>query len=97
MAIRPGIGPVEAETGVECTAQVQRERPVSDLQFRALSFRGTSWAGASGPEGYASQQSGSFLAGPVPGYPSANARAPQNVSARSVRSVTRNGPSILRS
>lgn len=45
------------------------ERPVSDLQFRRLSFRTTSWLGPSGPEGYASQQSGSFLAGPVANYP----------------------------
>ena len=45
------------------------DRPVRDLQFRRLSFRGTSWLGPSGPDGYASQQSGSFLAGPVPGYP----------------------------
>ena len=45
------------------------DRPVSDLQFRRLSFRNTSWLGASGPEGYASQQSGSFLAGSVPQYP----------------------------
>jgi hypothetical protein len=45
------------------------DRPVSDLQFRRLSFRGTSWLGPSGPEGYASQQSGSFLAGPIPQYP----------------------------
>ena len=46
------------------------DQPVRDLQFRRLSFRGTSWLGPSGPEGYASQQSGSFLAGQVPGYPS---------------------------
>jgi hypothetical protein len=45
------------------------DRPVSDLQFRRLSFRTTSWLGPSGPEGYASQQSGSFLAGPVLNYP----------------------------
>jgi hypothetical protein len=45
------------------------DRPVSDLQFRRLSFRSTSWLGPSGPEGYASQQSGSFLAGAVPEYP----------------------------
>jgi len=43
--------------------------PVMDLQFRGLTFRGTSWLGPSGPEGYASQQSGSFLAGQVPNYP----------------------------
>ena len=35
--------------------------PVRDLEFRRLSFRGTSWLVPSGPEGYASQQSGSFL------------------------------------
>jgi hypothetical protein len=45
------------------------DSPVSDLQFRRLTFRGTSWLGPSGPEGYASQQSGSFLAGAVPQYP----------------------------
>ena len=45
------------------------DRPVSDLQFRRLSFRSTSWLGPSGPEGYASQQSGSYLAGAVPHYP----------------------------
>jgi hypothetical protein len=45
------------------------DRPIADLQFRRLSLRSTSWLGPSGPDGYASQQSGSFLAGPVPGYP----------------------------
>ena len=45
------------------------DRPVTDLQFRRLSFQSTSWLGPSGAEGYASQQSGSFLAGPVPRYP----------------------------
>ncbi|MFL5239823.1 MAG: right-handed parallel beta-helix repeat-containing protein [Rhizomicrobium sp.] len=45
------------------------DHPVSDLQFRRLSFQSTSWLGPSGPDGYASQQSGSFLAGQVPGYP----------------------------
>ena len=45
------------------------DRPVKDLQFRRLSFRNTSWLAPSGPEGYASQQSGSFLAGSVPRYP----------------------------
>jgi hypothetical protein len=45
------------------------DRPVRDLQFRGLSFRHTSWLLPNGPEGYASQQSGSFLAGEVPSYP----------------------------
>jgi hypothetical protein len=44
-------------------------QPVKDLQFRRLSFRNTSWLGPSSPEGYASQQSGSFLAGDVPNTP----------------------------
>ncbi|MBW8745013.1 MAG: right-handed parallel beta-helix repeat-containing protein [Sphingomonas sp.] len=43
--------------------------PVKDLEFRGLSFRHTSWLLPSGPEGYASQQSGSFLAGEWAGYP----------------------------
>ncbi|WP_084583225.1 pectate lyase [Sphingomonas azotifigens] len=43
--------------------------PVRDLQFRGLSFRHTSWLQPSGPEGYASQQSGSFLMGEWAGYP----------------------------
>jgi len=42
---------------------------IKDLQFRGLSFRHTSWLLPSGPEGYASQQSGSFLAGEWAGYP----------------------------
>jgi hypothetical protein len=45
------------------------ERPVRDLQFRRLSFRHTSWLQPSGPEGYASQQSGSYLAGELARYP----------------------------
>ncbi|WP_255586600.1 right-handed parallel beta-helix repeat-containing protein [Hephaestia mangrovi] len=43
--------------------------PIKDLQFRGLSFRDTSWLLPSGPEGYASQQSGSFLAGNWADYP----------------------------
>jgi len=45
------------------------ERPVSDLQFRGLSFQHTSWLEPSGPGGYPSQQSGAFIAGEVPNYP----------------------------
>ena len=45
------------------------EEPVKDLQFRGLSFRHTSWLLPSGPQGYASQQSGSFLIGDWAGYP----------------------------
>lgn len=43
--------------------------PVSDLEFRGLSFRHTSWLLPSGPQGYASQQSGSFLTGEWADYP----------------------------
>ncbi len=45
------------------------DRPVRDLQFRRLAFQHSSWLQPSGPEGYASQQSGSYLAGALPGYP----------------------------
>ncbi len=44
-------------------------RPVQDLQFSGISFQHTSWLAPSGPEGYASQQSGAFLAGETPNYP----------------------------
>lgn len=45
------------------------EQPVKDLQFRGLAFQHTSWLQPSGSGGYASQQSGSYLAGEVPDYP----------------------------
>lgn len=45
------------------------ERPIQDLQFSGVSFQHTSWLGPSSPEGYASQQSGSFLSGEIPNYP----------------------------
>jgi len=43
--------------------------PVRDLAFVGLSFQHTSWLAPSGPDGYASQQSGAFLSGRVPDYP----------------------------
>jgi hypothetical protein len=46
-----------------------RGRSVHDLQFSGISFRHTSWLGPSGPQGYASQQSGAFLADETPNYP----------------------------
>ena len=45
-------------------------QPVRDLQFVGISFQHTSWLGPSSAEGYASQQSGAFLSGEVPAYPS---------------------------
>lgn len=43
--------------------------PVQNLTFRGIRFSYTSWTGPSGDEGYASQQSGSFLAGTAEAYP----------------------------
>ncbi|MCW2393474.1 hypothetical protein M2336_002040 [Sphingobium sp. B1D7B] len=45
------------------------EAPVSDILFEGLAFRHTSWRGPSSAEGYASQQSGSYLAGDIANYP----------------------------
>ncbi len=45
------------------------DEPVSDLRFSGLAFRHSGWRGPSGPGGYASQQSGAYLAGEIPGYP----------------------------
>lgn len=45
------------------------ERPVKDLSFTGLSFQHTSWLAPSSAEGYASQQSGAYLGGEMPGYP----------------------------
>ncbi|HTM82925.1 right-handed parallel beta-helix repeat-containing protein [Asticcacaulis sp.] len=45
------------------------ERPIVDLEFTGLSFQHTSWLQPSGAEGYASQQSGAYLAGDMPNYP----------------------------
>jgi hypothetical protein len=45
------------------------DAPVRDLAFRGIRFSCTSWLGPSSDEGYASQQSGSFLAGRATAYP----------------------------
>ena len=45
------------------------DAPVHDLTFRGIRFSHTSWLGPSTSEGYASQQSGSYLAGRAPLYP----------------------------
>lgn len=45
------------------------DHPVTDLQFSDIAFAHTSWLAPSSAEGYASQQSGAYLAGLVPGYP----------------------------
>ncbi len=41
-----------------------------DLEFQGIRFSHTTWLGPSGNQGYASQQSGSYLAGDDPIYPS---------------------------
>jgi hypothetical protein len=45
------------------------DAPVHDLAFRGIRFSHTSWLGPSTNEGYASQQSGSYLAGRAALYP----------------------------
>jgi hypothetical protein len=45
------------------------DQPVRDLVFRNIRFSHTTWSGPSGPEGYASQQSGSYLTGRASAYP----------------------------
>jgi hypothetical protein len=41
------------------------DQPVCDLAFEGLRFSHTSWMGPSSPHGYANQQSGAFLTGPL--------------------------------
>ncbi|MGR6329821.1 right-handed parallel beta-helix repeat-containing protein [Sphingomonas sp. XXL09] len=45
------------------------DAPVRDISFAGLAFHHTSWIAPSGPDGYASQQSGAYLAGRVAGLP----------------------------
>lgn len=45
------------------------DEPVRDLTFRGIRFSHTTWLGPSGQEGYASQQSGSYLTGRALAYP----------------------------
>jgi hypothetical protein len=45
------------------------DAPVDELSFSGITFEHTTWLGPSGDEGYASQQSGSFLAGRSDSFP----------------------------
>ncbi|MFT4114564.1 hypothetical protein [Silvibacterium sp.] len=45
------------------------DAPVRNLTFRVLQFSYTTWLAPSGPEGYASQQSGAYLTGHAEAYP----------------------------
>jgi hypothetical protein len=45
------------------------DAPVEDLTFRGLRFSHTTWLGPASNEGYASQQSGSYLAGNAAAFP----------------------------
>lgn len=74
--LRPGEGVVLANADVELPRIAvllsigdSLDRPVRDLTFRHIRFSHTTWLGPSGPEGYASQQSGSYLAGRALAYP----------------------------
>lgn len=44
--------------------------PVTNITFEGLQFSHTSWMGPAGPNGYANQQTGSFLTGPLHNRPS---------------------------
>ena len=46
------------------------DAPVKNLEFRGIQFSHTTWLGPSGDEGFASQQSGSYLTGRAADYPS---------------------------
>ncbi len=46
------------------------DAPVHDLVFRGIRFSHTTWMGPRGEDGYASQQSGSYLTGQALAYPS---------------------------
>ena len=46
-----------------------KDQPISDLSFNGLQFSYSSWMGPSSPDGFASQQSGSFIAGKAALYP----------------------------
>ncbi len=45
------------------------DEPTQNLEFHGIRFSHTTWLGPSGSEGYASQQSGSYLAGRAIAYP----------------------------
>jgi hypothetical protein len=45
------------------------DEPVEELEFRGIRFSHTSWNGPSSDEGYASQQSGSYIKGRAIAYP----------------------------
>jgi hypothetical protein len=45
------------------------DQPVHDLDFRGLRFSHTTWLGPSSEEGFASQQSGSYIKGRAVAYP----------------------------
>ena len=45
------------------------DEPVEDLSFRGIRFSHTTWLGPATEEGYASQQSGSYLTGRAVAYP----------------------------
>jgi hypothetical protein len=50
------------------------DMPVQDLEFSGIAFHHSSWTAPSGPDGYASQQSGAYLPGRVADLPAQTIR-----------------------
>ncbi len=73
------------------------DRPVENLTFRGIRFSHTTWLGPSTNEGYASQQSGSYLTGHAAAYPSDPIQeCPQGCPAfESVRNTWRQMPASI--
>jgi hypothetical protein len=71
--------------------------PVENLTFRNIRFSHTTWLGPSSNEGYASQQSGSYLTGHAAAYPSDPIKeCPQGCPAfESVRNTWRQMPASI--
>ena len=59
------------------------DNPVRNLSFEGLQFSGTSWLAPSGPNGYAVQQTGAYLAGSYSYYPPTPSRAAPRAAPRS--------------
>ena len=74
MRFAAGVDPDQADVElprleVLVSVSGSMEQPVRNLIFRGIRFSHTSWLGPSSAEGYASQQSGSYLAGRAAMYP----------------------------
>jgi hypothetical protein len=72
-------------------------QPVEELEFSGIRFSHTTWLGPSGNDGYASQQSGSYLTGHAVAYPADPLKTcPQGCPAfESVRNTWRQMPAAI--